>query len=337
MSKGAYFANQWGLAIKEAAREDDYLHRDQWPTQFFGFSIPEENIHSINYFRQHPNMGHLICGVSAWQGIKRHQAGAELIDFRLFNTDAPLANDLNSVSFENGYKTEVIEPMKRHRITYRDDYRQNSFDIEYTAVAPAVSLVHSGHFEQTMRTQGEVVLRGKRFDVDGFNIRNRTWLEARDEAWVSVPATAWMACVIDENLSFCVNAIDHPDLDPFWKPYFDVPEDRLLLGGWLYRDGEVCGIKSIRKITHYDEEWLYPTSFAFTMYDDRDRRYDVKGKITAIMPYPMYMNLDALMCLSDIECNGRKGQCDFQDLRWTDLRYAYERGDASRKFQMAGK
>ena len=265
-------------------------------------------------------MGHLLGGTFVFQGIKRNFLASELCDFRTFMTDRALKNDLHSVTLDNGYHSEVLEPMKRHRICYSDRFRKNSFDIHYNAVAPAAALAKSaGHFEQTMRAKGELYLRGKRFDVDALTIRNRTWGEVRDENHATIPAASWMAGRINDNFSFVVLALDHPDLNPPWKGHFDVSPDKVLLAGWLYRDGEMCGVKSTRKITHYDTTNWCPKSFEFEMVDSKDRQYAVKGKITAAAPYAPYLNIQSWMCLADMEVNGAKGHCDFQDLQWTDF------------------
>jgi hypothetical protein len=328
MSDGSYLTNQWGLDLVDAVPEDDELHTDLCKakkahncveTQFFGFSIPEEKIHAINYFRHHPNLGHMLGGALVFQGIKEHFCAAELCDYRNFMTDDALKNGLKHIKLDNGYETEVIEPLKRFRTRFSDPKRQNSFDLHYTAVAPAVAMKHTGHLEQTMHVEGELLLRGKRYDVDGLTIRNRTWGEVRDENHAAIPATSWMACTINENFSFLINAMDHPDLDPVWKQDFDVSGDKVLLGGWLYRDGEVVGIKSIRKLTEYDQRSWIPKSCSFEMVDQKDRQYSVKCKITAAVPYNFYLNINAYMCLADIEVNGMKGQCDFQDIQWTDF------------------
>lgn len=320
-----YWSSQRGLDLQPCSERDDFLHLDLCKakphpkvceTQFFGFSIPEEGIHASNYINHHVHQRHIMGGACVFQGVRHYSLAAQLCDLRLYMTDEPLANDMHSVKLENGYHTEVLEPMKRHRIRYTDSSRKNSFDIEYTAIAPAVGMVQTGHFEQAMRTQGELWLRGKRFDVNGYTIRNRTWAEIRDEQHVNIPPVGWTACVIDENFAFCCTAHDHPDLNPVWKGRFQIPEDKLLLGGWLWRDGEVVGLKSIQKITHYRGETIVPESFEFVLIDSKDRRYDVKDKVTAACPFDIYVSHRTWLCLADVECNGRRAaQCDFQDMQ----------------------
>ena len=171
-----------------------------------------------------------------------------------------------------------------------------------------------------MKTEGELVLRGKRHDINGYHIRDRTWAEVRLEDPVDSPPVSWMGCTFDDDFAFNCCAIDHPDLNPIWKNHFDAPKN-LLLGGWVWRDGEIVSVTSCRKITHYDE-FLRPSSFEFVMTDAKSREYQVKGKIIAAAPWKTWWNIDTWMCLAEIECNGRKGTCDFQDLRWAKFMYA---------------
>jgi hypothetical protein len=123
-----------------------------------------------------------------------------------------------------------------------------------------------------------------------------------------------MGCTFDDDFAFNCFAMDHPDLNPIWKDHFARPE-KLLLGGWVWRDGELTQLASCRKITRYDE-LLRPESFEFLMKDAKGREYDVKGKVKAGAPWRAWWNIDTYMCLAEIECNGRKGHCDFQDIRW---------------------
>ena len=83
-----------------------------------------------------------------------------------FEKDSCLDGDLHRVEFANGYRTEVIEPLKRHRISYSDPLRGNSFEIEYDAITPAVLMKRGLHFEQGVHAQGQLTLGGERHQVD---------------------------------------------------------------------------------------------------------------------------------------------------------------------------
>lgn len=324
-----YWSTQRGLDLQPCVDADDYLHLDLClakphpkvcETQFFGFSVPEAGIHATNYICHHVHQKHIMGGACVFEGVRHHSLSAQLCDLRLYMTDEPLKNDMHSVTLENGYHTEVIEPMKRHRISYDDPSRGNSFDIEYTALAPAVGMVKTGHFEQLMKTKGHVSLRGKRHAVDGYTIRNRTWAEVRDEAHVVVPPVGWTACVVDENFAFCCTAHDDPELDPVWKGHFDIAPEKQLLGGWLWRDNEILGLKSISKITRYSGDTLVPESLHFILTDEKDREYEVKGTVKSACPFDIYVSHRTWLCLADVTVNGvQAAQCDFQDMHWHDF------------------
>lgn len=168
--------------------------------------------------------------------MKQHPLAAEISDYRICMTDAAFANDLHCITLDNGYRTEVPEPMKRHRLSYCDDKLGNSFDIELTAIMPAACWNEVGHFEQAMKTRGDVVLRGRHYEVDGYHIRDRSWGKVRLEEAVDMPPTTWMGCTFDDDFAFNCFAIDDPALDPIWKGRIEAPDKRLM-GGWVWRDG----------------------------------------------------------------------------------------------------
>jgi hypothetical protein len=82
--------------------------------------IPEENIHGLGYFWHHPNLGVVTGGIWAFQGIKKHIFECELFDFRDYMSDRFLKNDLNKYQMDNGYGVEVIEPLDRLHMSYKD-------------------------------------------------------------------------------------------------------------------------------------------------------------------------------------------------------------------------
>ena len=89
-------------------------------------------------------------------------------------SDTVLKNNLHEFRFVNGYGVKILEPMKRFHMTYADLARQNSVDLIFEATLPIVMFGDGKHFEQTMKVRGELVLRGKRYDVDCFTVRDRS-------------------------------------------------------------------------------------------------------------------------------------------------------------------
>ena len=83
--------------------QDDLLHPASFSnvpdnsateTQYFGFSIPEENIHGLTYMWWHPNLKVCSGGLFVFQGVKERMVQAELCDWRNFMSDAAIRNDL---------------------------------------------------------------------------------------------------------------------------------------------------------------------------------------------------------------------------------------------------
>ena len=181
---GKAFWEEKNLSFKAATPEDDLLHRqfkdaNRSPslteTQFFGFSVPEENIHALTYLWHHPNLGIVSGGAWVWQGVKQHVLQSELFNWTSFMSEDVLANDLWDYEFDNGYHVQTIEPLKRHRLRYTDELRENAFDIETQALMEPMLLQTGMHFEQAVRAHGELTLRGKTYKVDCTHVRDRSW------------------------------------------------------------------------------------------------------------------------------------------------------------------
>jgi hypothetical protein len=239
--------------------------------------------------------------------------------------DRVLANDLHSYRLANGYGVAVIEPMKKHRITYADAGRQNSVDLEINAVNPAIMFGDGRHFEQAMHLRGEIVLRGKRYDVDSYNVRDRSWGKPRPEMSMSLPPVGWKTGVFGDDFSFNCTALDDYRLMPEWGGQFAVPEDKLVNGGWIYRDGEVSSVTRCIKRTERDPIHLFPTRIEFEMTDSKQRNYHVTGKVLAasewfVQPVMRWTNVSVHW-----ECEGRSAFGEEQEAQWGDFTRAFMR------------
>src|SRR3954470_7661711 len=126
-TKGFWEAKNTSLV--EADPRDEHLHpesREREPgyslteTQYLGFNIPEHDIHALCHMWHHPNLGVVSGGVWVWQGIKPHPMTCELYGGHDWIDGAILADDLRHFTMPNSYEVEVIEPLKRLRMRYRD-------------------------------------------------------------------------------------------------------------------------------------------------------------------------------------------------------------------------
>ncbi|MET0660822.1 MAG: hypothetical protein ABW110_21995, partial [Steroidobacteraceae bacterium] len=263
-------------------------------------------------------------GSIVFQGTKRMTLGAELCDMHTYMSDSVLANGLKEFKLDNSYHVRVIEPRRQFHISYNDPARQNAFDVTLTAIMPIAMWPSGRHFEQAMKTRGELTLRGKRYKVDGYTVRDRSWGEARSEATAPIPATGWMTGTFGDDFAFNCNAVDHPDLNPLWKGGFDVKPEQTLMAGWVWIGGEVVPIASVRKLTHYDRATLYPTAFEFSVKLANGRTLEFTGKPLAVCPFNPWINVNAPICLTEWRCEGRTGYGEVQDVQWNDFvtRYA---------------
>ena len=295
-------------------------------TQYLGFSIPEEGIHALNYIWHHPKLNTLMGGNIIFQGYKRMTLAAELCDMRCYMSDSVLANGLKDFTLDNSYHVQVLEPRKKFHISYSDPKRGNAFDVTLTAIMPIAMWPSGRHFEQALKSSGELTLRGKQYKVNGYTVRDRSWGEARSEANAPIPATGWMTGVFGDDFAFNCNAIDHPDLNPLWKDGFDVKPEHTLIGGWVWIEGEIVPIASARKLTHYDRVTMYPKSFDLSLILANGRGLEITGKVIAACPFNPWINVYAPICMTEWTCNGRKGTGEVQDVQWNDFVSAYAEG-----------
>ncbi|BBX00104.1 hypothetical protein BST36_23280 [Mycolicibacterium moriokaense] len=310
-----------------AAPDCDLLHptfKDANPsptlteTHFFGFSVPEENIHGCTYMWHHPNLGVVSGGAWVWQGIKTHALKSELFAWTNYMSDDLLVKDLWEYEFENGYRVETIELLKRHRLRYVDESRQNSFDIELEALMEPMLVQTGMHFEQAMRARGELTLRGKTYEVDCTHVRDRSWGQARSERPAPTPPIDWMTGVFDENLMFGCTAYDHPDWDPAWKGLLDVPGGEPTKGGWVNRDGRLIPIVDSRKRVYEDPRTLAPTRAEMVLTDAEGRDYEIHGEVVATNRCAFWPSMDCWISLARWECEGKVCYGDLQHIQWHD-------------------
>ena len=321
----AWFATQFE-GFGRFTEADDLLHPEQTKpgdslteTQYFGFSIPEQNIYCFAYFWLHPNLDVVSGGLFACQGLKRNHMQAELFDIHAYvSRKRVITDDLRSFRFPNGYQVEVLQPGRSMRIRYEDKARSNALDVTATAIMPVAMRGNNKHFEQAMKMEGELLLRGSRHRIDGYNVRDRSWGELRPEETQALPPMTWMTGTFGDDFAFNCNAFDHPELDPPWAAHFSLPADRAFNDGWVYVDGELLRVKYARKITHRDPATGQPQRHHIEMIDVRDRRYVIEGQITAGLPWAGWPNMITHLNLTRWTCNGREGWGDTQEVQWSD-------------------
>jgi hypothetical protein len=321
-TKKAYWEAK-NTRFSEPSVKDDYLHLDAraiepgpelTETQYIGFNIPEQNIHSCNYLWHHANLGVVTGGAWAWQGIKTHSLSCELFDFHTYVDDSVLTDDLRHYRLPNSYEVDVIKPLELLRVRYSDDARGNAFDVELEALAEPMVLQTGFHLEQPMKTRGSLTLAGKDYEVDGYTVRDRSWGQLRKEVHSDLPPITWMTGVFGPDLSFGTTAFDSEDRDPHWKGVMGLPDGDPLRGGWINRDGVHSPVVSVEKRTHRNSVTFFPETVEMTITDASGFTLDLRGTITAAADWRAWHNMNMVICLTRWEADGRVAYGDFQDV-----------------------
>jgi hypothetical protein len=253
-----------------------------------------------------------------YRGIKRFTVAAELCDLRAFMRDTAVQNDLHSYRLDNGYGVTVLDPLKALHVTYADPSRGNSVDLHYNAIAPPVMFGDGNHFEQAMKVTGELLLRGEKYTVDCFNVRDRSWGKPRPEHVLPLPPMSWMTGVFDNNFAFNCNVFDQIDDSPALNGRFQMPEGRHLNGGWVYRAGVLGRVVRATKRVVREKDSFVPLTVHLDMIDEHDRAFSIRGTLLAACPWQVWPNLIFQIALMRWECDGLVAHGDCQDGLWND-------------------
>ncbi|NIB38849.1 hypothetical protein HBA55_04585 [Pseudomaricurvus alkylphenolicus] len=325
MAEDKPFWETKNTAFATATAADDFLHpefRQQitdpslTETQYFGFNIPEENIHGLCYMWHHPNLGVVTGGAWAWQGTKRYNLQCELYDFVTFMSDECLSNDLHDYTLDNSYRAQVLEPLKRYRIRYSDPKQNNSFDIHYQAVTAPMLLSSGLHLEQPLRAKGQLRLLGNDYEVDCYTVRDRSWGAPRPEVHQDFPAMAWMTGVFNDDFAFGCTAFDSPDSDPEWAGILEIPGGETVKGGWVYTEGEMVPIVNALKKTVRDPNSLYVQTLEMELVDAMDRSFLIRGEARASAEWHTWHNFSSVISLTRWEYDGLVTHGDHQECFW---------------------
>lgn len=166
--------------------DDDRFHppasNDPWwsETCWFSFAHPRERLSGCFYPLFRPNQGIGSLAVSVWDA-GAHEPWRSLYHRANWHLPLPAAG-LERLELA-GLRYEVLEPLRRYRVTYQDGTRLSA-ELEYEGLIPAheagIRDGH-GHIDQPCRVRGEIVLGGRRIAIDHPDMRDRSWSVRRDD------------------------------------------------------------------------------------------------------------------------------------------------------------
>lgn len=311
----------------EATEAADFLHTDEFSdnrtdelteTQYFSFGVPEHQIQGFGYLWHHPNLNLVSGGIQVWKGHKSNRLMAEIFDYQTYMNDSVLRDGIQKFKLANGYGVEVVEPLKRHKMSYQDADRDNSVELTFEAVSPAVMFADGNHFEQAMRCIGKIKLRGSSYDVNSMNIRDRSWGKPRPEAHVLCPPLSWITIVFNEDFAINCTLFDSVDSQPGMPQKFALSPEQILRTGWIWRDGKIRRIVSATKAVNRDIQTLLPNQIQITLIDDTGDKLVLDGLVKASCEMVAWPNFSMMVSQMQWTCGKLVGHGECQDGFWTD-------------------
>jgi hypothetical protein len=322
-----------GMGFGAHTDQDEELHPDHHEpvdslteTWAYMFWMPKERISSIAYLWVHPNLKVLTGGITVFQGNKTHHLRGEIFDMQIFNSaEKCIARNGLDIQVPNSFRAQILEPFRRMRLTYADKQRDSSVELEFTAAGPPIMRETRKHFDQIMDVKGKLVLRGKKYDVDCWGSRDRSWGEPRPEAPYPIPPYTWMTGRFPSGMMWNANGHDDPARRPDWLKAYKVADKDIFKDGWIYRDGEKLRLTKFSKITRRDPRTRRPLRHDISMTDTRGRDYRIKGEVIASTPWGGWFNMNCYVCSTRWTWEKETGYGDTQEVCWGDYFHRFRR------------
>ena len=174
---------------------------DSWcETNWFGFTIPEERMRGAAYALFRTNLGVCRSMMQVYSKTQRHVLAMDYLRDDYHIRIPP--GDLDDFRLPNGLHVKMTRPMEEWLVQF-DDGRGNHWDLVQTALMPPVSITElavpdsgagyaifqrhdtkahaaTGHIDQTMHVEGEVVVNGRALRVDFPSNRDHSWSPRRE-------------------------------------------------------------------------------------------------------------------------------------------------------------
>jgi hypothetical protein len=258
-------------------------------TSMFSFDVPRLNLSAIIYPYVRPNLNVATLHVCVWDdtGIEQREVRYA---FSRWHLPMP-TTDLTGLQIE-GLRYRMIEPMRVYEVSYEDPGRL-SLDLRYQGLRePHVEFAARGrgHVDQPCRVTGVAVLDGARIDIDGYAMRDRSWLNRPDDVRdVQLAYTFGIAGPLESFL-----LVSAGQSDDAWT----------FRGGFLVRDGVYSRLSagSRRPARSSDH---HPVAVEIELTDELGRELTGSGLTRNRMAYPTTAGMFAWMSLVEWRVDGQ--------------------------------
>ena len=307
--------------------KDEFLHpvpadaTYAWTeTSYWGFTAPSHTLMAEIYIWYHPQLKVMSAGVLIWRGLRTSSLAADYVNHHHY---LPLPDQIGKYRIDAiGLEIEILDPLKSARLRMDDPERGVSFDVTVRGAIPPVSRPNGHHLVQPMKCEGTLNLYGETIPIDDYFMRDRSWGAERHETPRDVPPITWMTGMTD-GFSFHLVAFDDPALNPDWAGRFSSPSaGENLLWGFLHKDGQTTSIIRASKRTRREADGHSPRGFDMQIEDDAGRILDMRGEVTARVPWNTWQNLIVHYSLTRWNIDGLIAWGDCQDIHYN--RYVHE-------------
>jgi hypothetical protein len=204
-----------------------------------------------------------------------------------------------------GLKVEVVEPLKRLRVTFEGKalvlarpgemadpakaYRDNpslpcTVDLDFTGVSPMFggeTVKEDGspvevdpeksfakaHYEQHMEAKGRFVVGEERFDVEGHGLRDKSW---GPRHWQAINWYRWCPMNFGPDFAMMISLVADET-------------GKVRQGGMVLKDGAYDLIREATMDSDWDANG-YQTTLRSHVVTESGARYDVEGQVLSLIP-----------------------------------------------------
>jgi len=313
---------------------DEYLHPvsptadyTAIETNLYGFNIPAAQIQSNIYLLWHPVLKTMSMQIFVYRGerILSHQLAA---DYFLEHLYLPAAEDNRDYRLQMGScsaRLRIVAPLEEILLEIDDPERRFALHLRYRAAMAPVGRPGGKHFTQLMKTDGELVLDGAPFRIDGHHVRDRSWGYARPERPESGPPYRWFTGWFGDDSAFVLAWLDDSLLDApngaseseaargnKWESGGPTPSPALR-SGWITLNGRPRPVVRLGVKTRLAPGSFQVQEIELEVEDADGGIHHISGRTVSMIPKMYWQNLLVLMHFMELRLAGRTGHGDLMD------------------------
>jgi hypothetical protein len=325
---------------------DDYLHPvaadahfTSVETYLCGFNIPQEDINCNIYLLWHPLLRTLSMHCFVYRGARMlpHQLAADYFVDQQFLPMGPISNPGDrEFHFNMGscaVHIQIVKPLDEMRIEIDDPQRDFSLHLQYRAAMPPVGRPGGHHFTQLMKTSGALTLDDRKYAIDGFYMRDRSWGYQRPEQPERTPPYRWITGWFGDGCGFVLAWIDTGLLDaeefgPHWNQLVGgkdgagenkwesggLTPSLNLRSGWFAVNGKPRPVVRLDVRTLLaDDSKLLVKGIELEIEDAAGDIHHVSGETTSMIPKMYWQTMLTYMHAMKLRCGDRSGNGDLMD------------------------